>query len=295
MRVGISTESRLPAAFKLFMILAWVVLAPSWSNATVFWEDGFEPGNTGFAIVGGMSYATSPVYGGTYSLHQHFLGNHIQSGTYSDRFLGASTEDLWSRFYIYLNNFVVDAEVGTKMLMQGEECCYPSFWWLMPFGSTNLAVTVQGTKGGTDSYNVTGGSLPQNRWTCVETHIRMSSPGVANGVIEAWIDGAQVMARYDLPMRDGTASGKNSPNAKFTMTRLFVQYGGGDLFYDNLAVGDQRIGCSGVPPQINSPAPQVQDPAPTPVAPAPTPQVESPPPAQPSLAPPPAPQGLIFR
>jgi hypothetical protein len=29
--------------------------------------------------------------------------------------------------------------------------------------------------------------------------------------------------------------------------------GGGDLYYDNLAVGDQRIGCSGIPPQSNSP------------------------------------------
>jgi hypothetical protein len=249
-------------------VIAGFVAVPSWSNATVYWEDGFEPGNTGYAVVDGMSLASSPVYSGAFSLREHFVGNHIQGGSFSDRFFGASTEDLWSRFYIYLNNFVVDAQVGTKMILQGEECCYPSFWWEMPFGSASLSVTVQGINGGTGTYNVMGGGIPQNRWVCVETHIKMSSPGISNGIIEAWIDGGQVIARYDLPMRDASANGKNSPTAKFTFNRLYVQYGGGDLYYDNLAVGDQRIGCSGIPPQSTSP----NSPPNAPSEPAPAPQ-----------------------
>jgi len=268
------------------LIAAWTV--PSESPARVFWEDGLEPGNSGYALVDGMSYSSNPVHAGTHSLKQHFLGNHVQSGSYSDRYLGASSEELWSRYYIFLDNFAPDAQVGTKIMNQGEECCYPSFWWIMPFGQTTLTVTVQGVHGGTETYNVSGGNLPQNRWACVETRIRMSSPGASNGIVEAWIDGNQVIARYDLPMRDATASGRNSPTAKFTYNRLYVQFGQGDLYYDSLALGDQRIGCSGIPPQSNSPSPA----APTP--PAETPHTPSPQPAQPALIPPPAPEGLFF-
>jgi len=275
------------------MILAWVVLAPSWSNATVFWEDGFEPGATGYEVVGGMSYSTSPLYSGSYSLREHFLGGKIQGGTYSDRNFPFATEDLWSRYYLYLDNFVVD-ETGTKLMLQGESCCYPSFWWIMLFGQATLSVQIQGTNGGTETTNIYGQPIPQNRWVCVETHIRMNSPGVPNGVIEAWIDGAQGIARYDLLMRDASASGKNSPTAKFTFNRLYVQHGAGDMYFDNLAFGDQRIGCSGLPPQSNSPAPQVQAPAPAPV-PVPAPQEQAPTSVQPALVPPPAPQGLLFR
>lgn len=258
------------------LALSCMALSPSWSNATVFWEDELEPGSTGYPLVAGMSYATSPVYSGTHSLKEHFLGNQIQSGTAIERYFGTSTEDLWSRYYIYLDNFTPDAQVGTKMMLQGEACCYPSFWWTMPFGQTTLTVSVQGVNGGTETYNVSGANIPQNRWVCIETHIKMSGPGVRNGIVEAWIDGSQVIARYDLSMRDATANGRNSPTAKFTFNQLYVQYGQGDLYYDKLAVGNQRIGCSGAPPQSEVPS----QPTPTP---------------QPGLTPPPTPSGLVIK
>jgi hypothetical protein len=295
-------------SFVLTVIL--LGLLPSRSNAAVFWDDGLEPGNTGYPIVGGMSYATSPVYGGTHSLKQHFLGSKvqgIQGGTYTDRYFPA-TEDLWSRYYLYLDNFVVD-ETQTKLMFQGSECCYPSFWWGMLFGQSSLSVQVQGIHGGTETVNIYGPSIPQNRWVCIETHIRMNTPGVANGVIEAWLDGSQGIARYDVYMRDSIASGKNSPTADFVLNRLYVQFGTGDLYFDNLATGNQRIGCSGVPPvqsQVPPPAQPVQNPQPTqPVqnpqptqptqTPTPTQPVQATPPTQPALAPPPAPEDLFFR
>jgi len=190
-----------------------------------------------------MSYSTGTVQKGTQSLKQHFLGGNIQGGTYTDRYFGTATEELWSRYYVYLDNFVVN-ETQTKMMFHGEEGSYPSFWWGMLFGQAALSVQVQGIKGGTDTLNVYGPAIPQNRWVCIETHIKMSSPGVANGIVEAWIDGAQGIARYDVPMRDAVASGRNNPAAKMTFNRLYVQYGGGDLYYDSVAMGDQRIGCA---------------------------------------------------
>ncbi len=277
MRMEGLRQSQLASAVRVTcLLLSCMALSPSWSNATVFWEDGLEPGNTGYPPAAGMSYATSPVYEGTHSLKLHYPGNHIQGGSFIERYFGVATEDLWSRFYMYLDNFIPDAEVGTKMMLQGEACCYPSFWWIMPFGQTTLSVGVQGTKGGSETYNIYGSNIPQNRWVCIETHIKMSSPGVSNGIIEAWIDGNQVISRYDLPMRDATASGKNSPTAKFTYNQLYVQYGQGDLYYDKLAVGNQRIGCSGELPKSETPAPSA-------------PPVSTPPPG---LTPPPAPSGL---
>lgn len=286
-----ASRNRLATASRVAcLLLSCTALLPSWSNAAVFWEDGLEPGNTGYPPAAGMSYATSPVYEGTHSLKQHFLGNQIQGGSFIERYFGVGTEDLWSRFYIYLDNFIPDSQVGTKMMLQGEACCYPSFWWIMPFGQTTLTVTVQGSKGGTETYNVFGSNIPQNRWACIETHIKMSSPGVSNGIIEAWIDGNQVISRYDLPMRDATASGRNSPTAKFTFNQLYVQYGEGDLYYDKLAVGNQRIGCSGELPKSETPAqpsppPQVSVPQAPPSVPTP----------QPGLTPPPTPSGLFIK
>ncbi len=286
-------RNRLATAVRIAcLFLICMALSPSWSNATVFWEDELEPGNTGYPVVPGMSYATSPVFSGTHSLKEHFLGNHVQGGGYNERYFGTATDDLWSRYYLYLDNFKPDAQAGTKLMLQGGEGYYPSFWWIMLFGQTSLSVSVQGVKGGTETYNVYGSSIPQNRWACIETHIKMSSPGVSNGIIEAWIDSNQIIARYDLPMRDATTSGQNSPTAKFNYNRLFVQYGEGDLYFDKLAVGNQRIGCSGELPKSETPA----QPAPTSPTPTPTPQAPpSVPTPQPGLTPPPAPSGLFIR
>ena len=35
-------------------------------------------------------------------------------------------------------------------------------------------------------------SLQDNRWYCIETHEQMNTPGVANGISEAWVDGVKV-------------------------------------------------------------------------------------------------------
>lgn len=271
------------------LVLITVMLGASSASAAVYWDDELEPGNTGYPLVGGMSYSSNPVYSGSYSLKEHFLGNGVQGGTFTDRYFGTATDNLWSRYYMYLDNFKPDAQAGTKLMLQAGEGYYPSFWWLMPFGQTTLTVGVQGIKGGTETYLVYGSNIPQNRWACIETHIKMSSPGVSNGIIEAWIDSNQIIARYDLPMRDATTSGQNSPNAKFNYNRLYVQYGEGDLYYDKLAVGNQRIGCSGELPKSETPAQTVPPPqVPVPQAP---PSVLSPPPG---LAPP-APSGLYIR
>jgi hypothetical protein len=283
---SVHQNRRSTAARIACLVLITMVLGVSLASAAIYWDDELEPGNTGYPLVGGMSYSSNPVYSGSYSLKEHFLGGETQGGGFTDRYFGTKTDNLWSRYYLYLDNFVVHEAAGTKLMLQGSECCYPSFWWIMLFGKASLNVQVQGVNGGTETINVYGPAIPQNRWVCIETHLKLSSPGVLNGIVEAWIDGVQGIARYDVQMRDAVASGRHSLTENLTFNRLYVQFGGGDLYIDKLAFGDQRIGCSGNPPQRSSPTPVVQPPPPV---------QPTTPPAQPTLVPPPTPQGLIFR
>src|SRR5437868_5719661 len=132
-----------------------------------------------------------------------------------DRYLNAGSDTLYSRYYIYMDNFTVDS-VSTKMTLSGEACCYPSFWWVMMFGSPTLSVAVQGIildNDTLDTRTVFGGAIPQNQWVCIETRISMSSPGADNGIIQAWINDGQVINVTNQRMRSATLNQKNSPSA----------------------------------------------------------------------------------
>jgi len=227
------------------LIVGLVVLLPVTTPAVIFWDDGFEAGNTGYAIVAGMAYDTTVVHSGSRSLRENFLGGHIQGGTFTDRNF-PYTQELYTRFWMYLpSSFQVDVQAQTKMMLTGQDGVAPSYWWIMPFGSASFTVTVQGTSAGNNSTNYYGGTIPRDQWVCLETHIRNNTPGVPNGVIESWINGVQSHNLTNINMRDNSG-GNNSPTAGFTLLRQYVQYGGpGPLYYDDIAVGDQRIGCTG--------------------------------------------------
>jgi len=223
----------------------FLALTSTSAYAGIYWDDGFEAGNTGYALVAGMAYDTTIVHSGSRSLREDFLGGHIQGGTFSDRTF-PYTQDLYTRFWMYLpGSFQVDAQAQTKMMLTGQDGVAPSYWWVMPFGSASLTVAVQGTNAGNETTNYYGPGIPRDRWVCVETHIRNNTPGVPNGIIESWINGVQGHNLTNINMRDNSG-GNNSPTAGFTLLRQYVQYGGpGPLYYDDIAVGDQRIGCSG--------------------------------------------------
>lgn len=231
------------------IVLAGIILAcvslPA--MAKIFWEDGFEPGQTGYALVDGMSYTTKVVHSGTRALDESFCSPTAHTcGTYSDRFFPFTT-NLYSRWWMYIAPGFVVSPVATKLMFQGDNGTYPSFWWGMPWGNPELGVTDQGVviNGILDSKNYYGASIPIGQWVCIETHLKMSTPGVNDGVIEAWINGKQVMNVTDALGRQASASSfpPNSPTAGFTFNRLYVQLGQGHIYYDDIAVGDQRIGC----------------------------------------------------
>ena len=295
-----------------FLALSCLALAPSWSSAAVFWEDGLEPGNTGYTAVGGMNFSSSVVAHGSHSLRLFFPSINVQAGTFTDRYFPPTT-NIYSRFYFRLDNFTVANQTKIVEFTDYATGSGPSYWWNMSNGNPELNVHAQlvllpdGTLGTKVFYPNQGNARFQNgQWYCVELHIQHNTPGVADGLIEAWKDGQQILYYPNLKLREATQIGNHDPNRKFTINRLYAQYGQGEMYFDSMAVGDQRIGCSGTPPQVTPtpPAPTPTTPAPTapaptapaPTAPAPTaPAPTAPQPTAPSLVPPPAPQGLYIR
>jgi hypothetical protein len=68
--------------------------------------------------------------------------------------------------------------------------------------------------------------------------------------VELWIDGVQTVKYTGRPIAFGSAGA-------YDIVRMYAQYGQGDRYIDDFAVGDTRIGCSASPPSTPtaSPAP----------------------------------------
>ncbi len=297
------------AVMFLAVALTSILLAPSMASAVVFWEDGLEPGNSHFVPVAGMSFDNQVVAHGSHSLHLHFPSQNMPAGTimevgagsFSDREF-PSTPDVYGRFYFRLDNFIVAHQ--TKVFeftdyVTGEG---PSYWWNMSDGVPALNVHAQnvvlsnGNLGTAVYYSNTGNPNFENgRWYCVELHIQHNTPGVADGLIEAWKDGEHILYYPNLKLREAVRVGVHDPNRRFTIARLYAQFGQGEMYFDSMAVGNQRIGCSGTPPESTPPPPPAPVPTPTPTTPPPPEPVPAPTPSPTPLVPPAAPEGLHFR
>jgi hypothetical protein len=49
------------------------------------------------------------------------------------------------------------------------------------------------------------GFIEAQRWYCIEQHIRLNTPGRADGLLRAWVDGQPVFERHDFRLRDSAA------------------------------------------------------------------------------------------
>lgn len=258
-RDDLHRERNLPFIGVLLLAMTLSLSWPSLAKAAIFWDDSFEAGSTGFNSVAGMDFVSSPVVSGSRALHEHFCGGpsgnnpDYQCGTYTGRSHPPSTHH-WMRFYFRMHNFTVSS-TQSKMIFVGPNGAYPSYWWAMQWGNPSLMVAAQGValaNGGTVNY-YSNHTFQQDRWYCVETHIQNNTPGQPNGTIEAWVDGALVLQQTGLNLRAGTPlqvnGAYNLPTQQFTDMTFYVQYGLGDIYYDDHAIGDQRIGCSGSVPK----------------------------------------------
>ena len=246
------------------LVIGVALLCVFWAvpaHATIDWTDGFEYANdTALGAVWAHSCLGNPgvssvrLHSGTKSVRLVFNGvaghDPGAGGCFIDRALPAKSDTLYTRFYIYMENFTVN-NVQTKMTFQGQEGAWPSFWWSMNYGSPNLGIQVQGIifdNGSQDTQSLFGGAIPQNQWACIETRITMSTPGVDNGIVQGWINGAQSINKTTQRMRPATPNQGTLPTAQFGFVRLYTQHGVGVIYYDDYAVSrDARIGCAGSP------------------------------------------------
>lgn len=86
------------------------------------------------------------------------------------------------------------------------------------------------------------GSLEKNRWYSVEQHVKLNTPGLADGVVEAWIDGQLVFRRDDYRFRD-------IDQLHIESVWMNVYHGGlakpakdMSLYIDNVVISDRYIG-----------------------------------------------------
>ena len=250
----------------ILVTTAILSLLPISSHATVDWNEGFEYANDtalgavwAYSCLGNPGVSTDRAFSGSKSVKLVYKGavgvDPGAGGCYIDRYLPALSDTVYLRIYTYMQNFTVN-NVGTKMINIGMSGSYPSFWWEMLYGQPSLSGVVSSTVPAT--FNILGGSIPQNQWACLEGRITMNTPGVANGIFQTWVNGAQQINRTDLLLRNATLTQQNGPNSRLQYVRLYTQHGWGTIYYDDFAVSrDARIGCSGSPAPASDTTPPV--------------------------------------
>lgn len=220
------------------------------ARATTYWDDEMEAGNTGYdlsGLSGVMTFDTSVKFSGNGSLRLDYpsecypdkILQGFQCGGFADRSF-PETSDLYRRFYIRMDsNFTVgDSETKIMASTPPGEITFDT-WWEFQFGSHVFSAVVSRNEDGTAVVYKQNGTIPFGQWVCIETHEKLNTPGQADGVLELWVNGTQVLSAKNVMFR---VAGDNN---QLGINRLYRQVGLGSLWFDRIAVGDSRIGCLG--------------------------------------------------
>lgn len=230
-------------------------------HAATFWEEDFEnhlyPNWTGGGncITSGSPdgvacnyprITTAQAYNGTHSLLSHYATQGVQDGTFMDRTY-TTTRTVWTRQYIKWQNFTFGPE-NNKLFFAFGDAGSANVIWIHQVAGNELHALVNHTTtvtcpnsfpDSTCNYppNLATVEVNDNQWHCVETHQSLGTSGVANGSLDLYIDGTQTLHYGSLLM--------DTNNAPMRYVRAYAQYGLGDRYQDDWAVGDTRIGCDG--------------------------------------------------
>jgi len=272
MRIRAKSFGEKGAAVAAIAFLSVVLFPPSRasSQSGPYWTEDFEPPtyvvgsplkaavsvedvsgwfSSDGALAGNPSIDNSIVFNGTQSLHGHYTG--LDSGGFIDRYFGASTNEIWTRFYYRTTSFTYH-DSGTKHFVLYDLALDrggPAFWLMHLEGSREFGITALDNRPGSPlnnniNYRPNVASLPiaDDRWYCIQTHYKMGTPGGSDGVVEIFVDGTPTVQYTDQNfLMPGDAFG-------FTGFRLYVQHGVGEMYYDLLSVGPVKIDCLGAPP-----------------------------------------------
>jgi parallel beta-helix repeat protein len=100
-------------------------------------------------------------------------------------------------------------------------------------------------QGDLDLWDTQTGTLRHGSWYCVEGHVAMNTPGVADGLLEGWVDEQLAFHQADYKFRGSKDTGINVKSFWFD-----VYYGGNatapgsiSFDFDSLVLADSRVGC----------------------------------------------------
>lgn len=237
------------------------------SHAAIFWDDEMEAGNTGFLLSAtAMSYDTAVKFSGSGSFRLNYPSA-CQTSTTQNQCGGSAgraiphTDDLYRRAYFRMsgtgpnptNSGVFETALAFTKMLNTESTGISRDWWVMGCcrGKTFLAGLENVPSAGRTTNVYSSITLADNRWYCIETREKMNTPGVANGIAEAWVDNVKVMTKTDVMFR----SAGNTNN--WDRVGIFRQIGAGNIWWDRYATGNSRIGCSGSNPQGDTTPPNI--------------------------------------
>lgn len=269
---------------RLFAILSALLLSTGaiaglWAGpvqAAIFFDDSFEvtsPESSGWGykasscfgspcpyldVSTDVAYAGSKSLKGTYSAawSPNGDGNGAINTTGITRGFPATT-DLYNRYYYRTSGFTYNG-VGTKHVYWKGDPGYPNFVSINWFSSRELGFAGQNPN--FNFYpNMARKPLADNVWYCIEEHVKLNTPGSADGVLEVWVDGTQTLGYYNRTFRGTVPNGGgvdgNSSNMVFTYLEIYKQLGDGLMYYDQFAAGNTRIGCGGSAVSTNDTTP----------------------------------------
>jgi hypothetical protein len=107
-------------------------------------------------------------------------------------------------------------------------------------------VDMRGQYGSNFHWNIENrGSLAKGKWYCVETYVKLNTPGKNDGILRGWIDDELAMEKTDLRFRD-------TPDLKIEQFWFNIYYGGkwsapADMHidFDSVVLSNRRIGPLG--------------------------------------------------
>lgn len=265
------------------VLLALLLAVPSFAHATIYFDDSFETCAAGTGSdypcegwddfgqenVAYHRVSTVRAFSGTKSVHLTYdngafnpsiyksftAGNHIflRSAVYQVAGFIPGANGASKRFRFRSSNSTANDPNPTDGLG-----AYPIFWVYNYFGSwaVNIEQPCDNLPGG---YWITAGTPAPDKWEQFELEIIMNTGGLPNGGLRIWVDNVlrvQVLNRAWVSATPTGTSCAGSPNNPYwhpsdwvtSNIQLYKQSGTGNVFFDRIAVGNERIGIVGQQP-----------------------------------------------
>jgi hypothetical protein len=199
-------------------------------------------------------YLTDQVaHSGTRAVELKYEGGSVGAGYMFKHFAGQ--DDVYYRWYQQWSDGFRWGPWGTGLVGLGPYSGYPQFYGFLLGDTGELAIQAAVVaEAGWDGENFRqnqGTPLvfqPQH-WYCIEVHVKLNTPGLADGEVAAWIDGELKLLHAGRQFRGATPTDPAPSTATIESAYIAGGYGGAVVpelqyaWHDDHVVSSQPIGC----------------------------------------------------